>query len=257
MLSIIMPAHNEAGRIAITLEDYIAYFIREYHQDFEMVVVADGCTDQTAAIVDKYSRQFPQIRSVTLKRKLGKGKAINEGFKIANGGIIVLIDADGATPPQELSKLILELRDNDGAIGSRWLPESNIVTKQSWARRIASRGFNLLVRILFVFPFKDTQCGAKAFRKQSVDGVMNQLETAGYSFDVELLYRLKKKGCKIKEVPITWEEKGGSHLSLIRIIPRMFLAVIKVRLLDSPFRCLIKSHSGDSLRDRGNENPLF
>lgn len=165
MLSIIMPAHNEAGRIAITLEDYIAYFIREYHQDFEMVVVADGCTDQTAAIVDKYSRQFPQIRSVTLKRKLGKGKAISEGFKIANGGIIVLIDADGATPPQELSKLILELRDNDGAIGSRWLPESNIVTKQSWARRIASRGFNLLVRIFIRFPVQGHSMRCQGFQK--------------------------------------------------------------------------------------------
>lgn len=242
MLSIIIPAYNEEGRIAKTLEDYVIYFSKEYHQDFEAIVISDGCIDRTVAIVNECSDRFPQIRSKSFKQKIGKGGAIREGLKIANGNIILLVDADGATAPKELNKLILELRDNDGVIGSRWLPESNILKKQSLARRAASRGFNLLSRTLFGLPFRDTQCGAKVFKKQVVDKVLNQLETANFAFDVELLYTLKKRGYKIKEVPITWEDKRGSTLDLTRTIPRMFFAVVRLRLLNSPFRCVIGKH---------------
>jgi len=166
MLSVIMPAYKEEARIAKTLEDYVIHFSKEYHQDFEMIVILDGCIDRTMEIVNEYSIKFPQIKSKTFEQRLGKGGAIREGLKIANGDIILLVDADGATAPKELDKLIVELSDNDGAIGSRWLPESNILRKQSLARRAASRGFNLLVRILFGLPFADTQCGAKALKKR-------------------------------------------------------------------------------------------
>ncbi len=250
VLSVIMPAHAEEARIAKTLKDYDIYFSKEYHQNFEMTVILDGCVDRTVEIVNEYSSQFSQIKSKTFEQRLGKGGAIREGLKIANGDIILLVDADGATTPKELDKLIVELSDNDGAIGSRWLPESNILRKQSLARRVASRGFNLLVRILFGLPFADTQCGAKAFKKQVVDEVLNQLETTNFAFDVELLYRLKKRGYKIKEVPITWEDKGKSTLDLKSTIPTMFFAVVRLRVLNSPFKRVIENRLSAFIRGR-------
>lgn len=238
-LSVIIAAHNEEGRIAKTLEEYAGYFYREYGQDFEIIVIPNGCTDQTLEILNVFRDKFPQTKVKTFQRKIGKGGAIIEGLKLADGDTLLLVDADGATPPTELDKLITELSDNDGAVGSRWLPQSRIVKKQSSARRFASRGFNLLIRALFGLPFADTQCGAKAFRKQAIDGVLDQLETTNFAFDVELLYELKRKGYRIKEVPITWEDIEGSTLNLKRTIPMMFLAVIRLRMLNSPFKFMI------------------
>ncbi len=107
---------------------------------------------------------------------------------------------------------------------------------------MASRGFNLLVRVLFGLSFKDTQCGAKVFRAHIVKDIVNEMETTDFSFDVELLYKLKKRGHeKIKEVPIAWENQMGSTLKLKKMVPLMFLSVLRLRLPDSFLKFLVKN----------------
>jgi glycosyltransferase involved in cell wall biosynthesis len=242
-LSIIIPARDAEREIVKTLEDYIAYFHEAYGQDFEIVVVPNDCSDNTVGIVHEYSKKYPMIRSQVYEGSIGKGGAVIEGFKLAQGDIVSFVDADGATGPEELYKLVQALNEHQVAIGSRWMPGSQVLVKQRLARRIASRGFNLLVRSLFGLHFRDTQCGAKAFAKRALDEVLGELETAKFAFDVELLYKLKNRGYSIIEVPIVWENRPQSTLNLQWVIPEMFFAMLKVRLQDSPLRWMFKKQS--------------
>lgn len=235
MLSVVIPVHNGQEIIARTLEDYVSYFSGEYTQDFEILVIPNGCTDATCEIVREYTARYPQIVYRDFDSKIGKGGALIEGFKIAKGDILAFVDADGATGPGELHKLVDELEESDGVIGSRWVLGSKILVKQPLSRRVASRGFNLLVRLFFRLPFKDTQCGAKVFRKDAIDDVLPDLYITNFAFDIELLHRLNKKGYRVREVPIVWQDMEGSSLKVRRAVPTMFLAIVRLRILDSPF----------------------
>ena len=218
MLSIVIPAHNEAERIGKTLEEYLKVF-----KDAEIIVVLNGCTDNTKEVVEKFD-----VKILEFKEKLGKGGAIIEGFKVARGEILVFADADGSTPPEEVLKVVEHAKKHGAAIGSRWLKESKILVKQPLSRRIASRAFNILVRIILGLKFKDTQCGCKAFKREIIEDIVEDIKTKNYAFDVELLYLLKKKGIKIVEIPITWINKKGSKLKLKDIFEMLF-SIFKIR----------------------------
>jgi dolichol-phosphate mannosyltransferase len=229
MLSIVIPAHNEASRIAQTLEDYLGYFSSRYYGAFEIIVVPNGCLDETSEIVATYGSKSENIKQHCISRA-GKGRALREGFKIAKGDKVSFTDADGATSPQEIARLAEQLGDDDGVIGSRWLPGSKIIKGQGLARNIASRGFNFLVRVMFTLPYKDTQCSAKVFKQSALNAVMSKLKAPGFTFDVELIYKLRQKGYKIKEIAITWEDKRHSKLNLLAEIPKMLIALFWLRL---------------------------
>ena len=185
MLSIIIPAHNEAFRIGSTLESYVSYFSSR-GESFEIIMVVNGCSDNTGEIVSQYSKKFGQIRMHSITGK-GKGRAIKAGFTVATGDLLAFTDADGATGPEELGKLITHMGQYDGVIASRWLPQSVIFPGQSLPRVIASRSWNLLVRMVLGLPFKDTQCGAKVFTRTAISTVMHDLTVHGFAFDVEFL----------------------------------------------------------------------
>lgn len=218
MLSIVIPAHNEAERIGKTLEEYLKVF-----KDAEIIVVLNGCTDNTKEVVEKFD-----VKILEFKEKLGKGGAIIEGFKVARGEILAFADADGSTPPEEILKTAEYAKKYGAAIGSRWLKESKILVKQPLSRRIASRAFNILVRLILGLKFKDTQCGCKAFKSEVIKDIIDIIKIKNYAFDVELLYLLKKKGVNIVEVPIMWMDKKGSKLKLKDIFG-MFVSLLKIR----------------------------
>ncbi len=218
MLSIVIPAHNEAERIGKTLEEYLKVF-----KDAEIIVVLNRCTDNTKEVVEKFD-----VKILEFKEKLGKGGAIIEGFKVARGEILAFADADGSTPPQEVLKVVKFAKEYGAAIGSRWLKESKILVKQPLSRRIASRAFNILVRLILGLKFKDTQCGCKAFKSEVIKDIIDIIKIKNYAFDVELLYLLKKKGVNIVEVPIMWMDKKGSKLKLKDIL-EMFVSLFKIR----------------------------
>ena len=162
-LSIIIPAWNEERIIARTLTRYVEFFSDKY--DFEVIVVMDGCTDGTLDIVGDFSGKNPVVRSLHFPKRLGKGGGVMQGFKAAKGDLIAFTDADGATSHEEMARLIESVGELDGVIGSRWLDGAVILKGESLGRRIASRGFNLLIRSMFFMPYSDTQCGAKVFKK--------------------------------------------------------------------------------------------
>ena len=125
--------------------------------------------------------------------------------------------------------MIDELSNADGVIASRHLNDSKIIVKQPLKRRFASKCFNIFVRLMFNLPFKDTQCGAKFFKKEAIAGILSELVATGFEFDVDLLWKLKKSGCTIAEYPIEWSHSEGSNFSL-KCAPKMFISLIRVRL---------------------------
>ena len=238
-LSIVIPAHNEEKRIADTLEDYGGFFGEKYGRNIEIIAVLNGCTDGTLRVVKRFEKKYPCLRHLDFK-KLGKGFAVIEGFKAANGELIGFVDADNATTALEFNKLIENIKGFDGTIGSRWLKGSMVIPKQPLARRIAGRGFNLLNRILFGLRFKDTQCGAKLFTKKAAKAVTPRLGITEWAFDADLLYEMKIGGFRVKEVAIRWQDVKGSKLNIMKTPLRMFLSLIRLRLIYSPFKFMVK-----------------
>ncbi len=223
-ISIVIPAYNEEARIESVTKNFCDYFPGQ-----EIIAVCNGCSDNTEHILNTLHSRYPQIQILVFPDKLGKGGAIIEGFKAAQGERIGFADADDSVAPSEIKKLFDALDDADGVIASRQLDTSQIIVKQTLIRRIASRVFNILVRLIFNLDFKDTQCGAKVFRKDAIKAVLPSLSTRGFEFDVELLWKLKKRGYKIKEFPVVWKHSKGSTFSLTNA-PGMLVSLLKIRL---------------------------
>lgn len=222
-VSIVIPAYNEESRIKTVLSKYSNHF-----QNQEIIVVCEGI-DNTPNLVKEASERYPEIKLLNFKERLGKGGAIIEGFKAAKGDKIGFVDADGSVEPDDVKGMFDCLSDAEGVIASRRLKDSKILVKQPVKRWFASRVFNILVRLIFGLKFKDTQCGAKVFRKEAIKDVFSELKTKGFEFDVELLWRLKQKGYNVIEFPITWKHSEGSSFSLSSA-PNMFFSLLKVRL---------------------------
>jgi glycosyltransferase involved in cell wall biosynthesis len=204
--SLIIPAYNEEHRIT-PLFDAIGSF------EGELIVVCDG-GDSTADIVDRIAvqRQDLTIRCLRFDHRLGKGGGVIEGLRAARSPLVGYFDADGSTSVDEMKRLFFSLSTADGAIGSRWIYGSTLKVRQSILRQMESRAFNLIIRIFFGLSYHDTQCGAKVFKKSAIDAVLPNMISRGFEFDVELLWRLKRAGFRITEVPIEWQNKGDSRV---------------------------------------------
>jgi len=211
-LSIILPAYNEEKRIGSVLVNYAEHYQKRFK--LELIVACNGCTDGTVLLVNRLSKQYPAIRCIDFKEKLGKGGAIIEGFKIAQGEYIGFSDADESVSPKEFDKLVKALNNADVAIASRKLKDSNIIVKQPLLRRIASHGLFRVLNLLFDLNIKDTQCGAKLFKKKVIREILPEISSRGFEIDIELLLKAKKNGREIKEIPIEWSDSQNSSLQL-------------------------------------------
>ncbi|HSY43240.1 MAG TPA: glycosyltransferase, partial [Candidatus Acidoferrum sp.] len=164
-LFILIPAYNEERRIQPVLREYAEFFGKNYDGKFEMVVVLNGCTDDTYGVVKKVATEYPAIRALLFQEPIGKGGALIEGLKLsANADLIGYVDADGATPPRAFLDLVKKIGNADCVIGSRWLPGAIIHQSQQSHRQFASRVFHFIVQILFWMNIRDTQCGAKVMK---------------------------------------------------------------------------------------------
>lgn len=225
MISIVIPAYN----VAAHLENVITALL-DIH-DIELIIVEDGSRDGTKEIAESLTKRYEAVILISGSKRSGKGLALKRGFEISKGDAVGFLDADESIGIKDLKNLLDALSevDVDAVIASRRLKASKIIKKQPLRRRIASRVFNILIRVLFNLPFKDTQCGAKVFRKEVIKDILSEIKANGFEFDVELLWRLKKRGYKIKEIPITWkhEEKSSFKLSYA---PQMLFSLLKIRL---------------------------
>lgn len=221
-LSIVIPAYNEANRIMPLLSELS-------DPGVEYILVCDG-DDETPEIIQKYSTKHPELtlRILVFPDRLGKGGGVHAGFLQASAPLVGFMDADNSTPVFEIIRLCTIIGEYDGVIGSRHLPGQVLMRKQSVARRMQSRVFNGIIRLLFGLSFYDTQCGAKVFRKKALDTVLPSLRAKGFEFDVELLWRLKTTGFFVTEVPVIWNDTEDSRLRLSDTFS-MFLTLFRIR----------------------------
>src|SRR3989344_8625015 len=189
-LSIIIPAYNEEKRISKTLEDYSVFCKRLYKNNFEIIVILNGCRDKTIEVVKPIAKKYKQIKYKNIKEAIGKGGAVIEGFKQADGRLIGFVDADNSTKPEAYYDLVKNINGHDCIIASRWIKGAKVSPKQPLTRRIASRTFNLIVRVLFRIDIHDSQCGAKLFKKEAVKKIIPKLGITRWAFDVDLLYQI-------------------------------------------------------------------
>jgi glycosyltransferase involved in cell wall biosynthesis len=235
-LFILIPAYNEERRIEPMLRGYADFFGKNYAGKFQIVVVLNGCTDNTLAVVQQVAAAFPVIRALEFKEPIGKGGALIEGLKLsAHADLIGYVDADGATPPRAFLELVRKIGAADCIVASRWLPGAVIHQSQTSHRQFASRMFHAIVQCFFRMNIRDTQCGAKVMKAAAIETVHDRLTTADMAFDINLLYSLKHAGFKIVEVPTEWTDIAGSKVMLGRSSLTMFLSVLRVRLIYSPF----------------------
>ena len=231
-LSIIIPAYNERWRLPPTLIDIIDY-IEKRETNYEIIVVDDGSTDETSEIVRKFERVRPQeVRCIKLPKNRGQGHAVRTGAVNAVGERIIFVDADGATPIEEIERLEAAIDEGaDIAIGSRALRSDQTHIKTVWYRKILGRVFNNCVNIILLPDIKDTQCGFKMFTFASANKIFPLQTAERFSFDVELLYLARKFKMKIAEVAINWENVPGSKVNLVLDSIRMFRDVLRFKVI--------------------------
>lgn len=249
-LSIVIPAYNEAGRIGNTIHAYHRFFADLKARallDFELVVVLNGCTDNTLEVVTRAQQQMPELLVLNLK-EAGKGLAIAAGFKNAltrHNDYIGFVDADMATQPRYFYDLVSVLPAYDGVIASRYMKGARVTPPRPLIKRLGSIIFyQSLVRLFFGLWYKDLQCGAKVFKRNVIHVVAPQLTVRQWAFDVELLYLCKRHNFIIKEVPTTWHDQADSKLRIMRSGLKMLSSLFSVRLHYSPVFALGKYFRG-------------
>jgi glycosyltransferase involved in cell wall biosynthesis len=234
VISIIIPAYNEAVRIGATLESVAAYLSR-CPWPSEIIVVDDGSTDETVALAEKagghHQGQGMSIQVIRNPGNKGKGYSVRNGVLHARAEIVMFTDADLSAPITELPKLVEPIQTGqcDIVIGSRAVDRSLIGIRQSPFREFAGRIYNLLMRVITGLNLKDTQCGFKAYRRQAVLPVFEVQRIAGFSFDVEILYLAKKRRLSIMEVPVVWNHAEGSRVRMMTDSMKMFLDLLRIR----------------------------
>ena len=237
-LLLLIPAYNEEERIEPVLREYGKYFQEHYQGKFQLVVVLNGCKDDTIGVVRRVAADFAFISAQEFRDPIGKGGALIEGLRLAPlADIVGYVDADGASPPHAFHDLVKRINEADCVIGSRWLKGAILHQEQTKIRQFTSRCFHVIVETLFWLHIKDTQCPCKAMKRAAVEKIHSSLRIADLAFDVNLLVALKRAGFKILEVPTEWTDKMGSKVtaSLFRSSLTMFLSVFRIRLIYSSF----------------------
>ncbi|MEK7845778.1 MAG: dolichyl-phosphate beta-glucosyltransferase [Nitrospinota bacterium] len=231
-ISIVIPAYNEEAVIKKTLEK-VAEYLEGRYPSYEIIVVCDGCKDNTAGLAEQAAKANKRIRVLSRNANMGKGFSVRQGCLEAKGDYIIFTDADLSTPIDEIEKLLKWLEEGyDIVIGSRAIKESDIQIHQPWYRETMGKTFNLFVQVIAVKGIKDTQCGFKGFKKEAVQPVFTRQTINGFSFDVEVLYIATRLGYKIKEVPIRWLNRAESKVNPLTHPLQMLTDLIRIRMLD-------------------------
>lgn len=228
LLSIVIPAYNEATRLPESLEQ-VARFVAAQTYPIEVIVVDNNSSDTTSQIANEFAAEFPYARALFEPRQ-GKGAAVQTGMLAGIGQYLVICDADFSMPVDEVSKFVpVDGTDYDVAIASREVIGAQRIGEPEY-RHLMGRIFNFIVRIMAIPRIQDTQCGFKSFRREVAHDVFSLQTIEGWGFDVEVLYIALKRGYRLIEIPITWYYKPQSRISPIRDSLNMVMEVLRVRI---------------------------
>lgn len=226
-LSVIIPAYNEAKRLPLTLADIDNYLTKKAKFSYEIVVVNDGSTDETADIIKRFIPLVKNLRLINNEENKGKGGVVRQGMLEAKGEIRLFTDADNSTSIDQFEEMIPFFDPPAGrkkfsvVIGSRSIKGARLEPAQPIYRQIPGKLGNLIIQALVLPRIWDTQCGFKAFRKEAAEKIFSLSRISGWGFDVEALALAKQLGYEIKEIPVRWVNNEFSHVK-----PTTYLKVL-------------------------------
>lgn len=235
-VSIVFPAYNEAGRgnLVRVLDKYVDFFKKQFGMHYQIIVVNDGSTDNTLNVVEEYifKNKSNNVELVSYSVNKGKGGAILEGLKVAKGDVVGFVDVDDSFNISEIFRMIaiLDASSYDALIASKWKGRSFFEVTEPFTRKFLSRVWNLMVRTFLGLSFNDTQAGAKFVKKNVLERLdLNAFICKDFSFDLEFLYRLKKKGFWIEEVYVPTVHVEQSTFKLKHTL-KMFKSFLRLWL---------------------------
>lgn len=225
-LSIIIPAYNETPRLPQTLAAIQGFFSLSQPgiELKEILVVDDGSSDGTPELAESWTNKLP-VRVLRLPHNRGKGAAVREGMLAGTGDLLLMYDADGATPIDEITALHDAMfRDKaDIVIGSRVDPSTS-VSMQSY-RRVIGRFYHALCAGLHP-GIRDAACGCKLFTRAAARDLFTRQTIDRFAFDIEVLSLALQRGYRVAEVPVRWTAVEKSKVRLFKDGPQMFKCVL-------------------------------
>lgn len=235
VVSVVIPAYNEAGRILLHLRECTAY-LRTRGQPFELLVVNDGSHDTTAQVIRDEARRVEELGLVTYGQNRGKGHAVRIGMLTARGAWRLFTDADGSTPIAEIERLLKAAQDGDCdvAVGSRALRAPGTLRQIKAHRWFIGQVFKTVRQLLLKVDVQDSQCGFKLFSAAAAERLYPVSRVDGFAFDVELLYLASLAGYRTVEVPVNWHDVAESRVCFWRDPLTMVADMWRVRKMHGP-----------------------
>ena len=232
-LSVVVPAYNESDRLPATLS-VIKPYLTALGRSWELILVNDGSSDSTMEVIRSEEGLDPgHVRGIDLQPNGGKGRAVAAGVAASKGSLVLISDADFSTPIDELVKLTDAIdAGSDVAIGSRAKRGSKVEISQPAHRVLMGKIFNLIVQVVVLPGFWDTQCGFKLWKGPAAREVFAEMRLDGnVAFDVEVLYRARRHGYRIAEIPVRWYDSIPSRISPLRHSAEALVDIAKIRFL--------------------------
>lgn len=226
-VSLVLPAYNEVTYLANAVEKTLQT-LNQFAESYEVVIAEDGSTDGTAECSEKLARRYNSVRHIHRDVRLGRGKALNNAFRHCNGQVLVYMDLDLATDLKYLKPLVeaISIEGYDFTTGSRMLPESR--AERTFSRGFSSKSYNFLVRHLLGSKLKDHQCGFKAFKKDRLLGLLDEVAATHWFWDTEVMVRGYAHGYKIKEIAVEWHSGKNTKVNLAKDSWSMFCQIVSL-----------------------------
>ena len=237
-LSVIIPSYNEEANLKKGVLPEVGDYLNKQRIKYEVLVVDDGSSDNSVDSIKKYISTNSNFKLIQNKHG-GKAIAVLTGMEKAVGQIVLFTDMDQATPINQLEKFMPQFEKGyDLVIGSRSGRKG-----APFIRKLAAWVFSRLSGIILGLPFKDTQCGFKAFSKSSINKILPEIKSewgvihfkggaVNAGFDVELLYLAKKYGFKIAEVPVEWNYVDTERVQVIKDALAAIYDMLRIRIND-------------------------
>jgi hypothetical protein len=227
-LTVILPAHNEEKRLAEAVKS-VKKACAAITPAYEIMICEDGSKDRTYDVAKGLAKKDSRISVTHSLKRLGRGAALTKALREAKGEVSVYMDADLSSDLRHLKELVSSVRGGAAiATGSRLMDSS--ATRRSVKRDIASRGFNMLVRVVLGSRLHDHQCGFKAFNTKKIQPLLGEVEDTHWFWDTEMLVRAQRKGWRVDEIPIEWSEKGkGSTVDMRKDVAYMASKILYLK----------------------------
>lgn len=237
-LSVIIPSYNEEANLKKGVLDKVGNYLKNSGLNYEVVIVDDGSSDDSVSLIKKYLKKDKKFELIQNPHG-GKANTVMTGMLKGEGEVILFTDMDQATPINQLQKFMPKFTEGfDIVIGSREGRRG-----APFVRKLSAWGFSVLRGIILGLPFKDTQCGFKAFSKQAVEQIVPKIKSewgivhfkggaVNAGFDVELLYLAKKYGYKIAEVGVEWNYVDTERVQVIKDALAAIYDMLRIRFND-------------------------